>query len=167
MKIMLAAAALVILILPTSGHAQMASGAPATHSGAVAVPGPAEGLLDGSELSDWTAPYPQIESFCGDDIVSSHICQPGVNFSQAMADRMCQSYRAGHLPDIKVAPGGFLTIDGLDMLHFCDNFFPLSTGTSCQLGGAACELSAPAPLGSACECNTLQFGRVTGTVVKQ
>jgi hypothetical protein len=102
MKITLAAAALAILILPASGLAQTAPGAPNAQSGAPAIPGPAEdlptGVLPGSELSDWTAQYPETESFCGDDIVSRHICQPGGNFSQVMADRMCQSVLSRRSP---------------------------------------------------------------------
>jgi hypothetical protein len=82
-----------------------------------------------------------------------------------MTERMCQSYRAGHLPNIELALGGVITVKGLDMQHFCANL-SLSTGTSCQLGGAACELSTLAPLGSKCECY-LPSGPVPGTVGNQ
>jgi hypothetical protein len=40
------------------------------------------------------------------------------------------------------------------------------SGNSCQISFGSCPLSAPAPLNSKCECNTLQFGEVTGWVVK-
>lgn len=41
-----------------------------------------------------------------------------------------------------------------------------STGSTCQVSFGSCPLSAPAPLGSKCECNTLQFGEIAGWVVK-
>jgi hypothetical protein len=47
------------------------------------------------------------------------------------------------------------------------NDAPAGTGSSCQLSFGACELSAPAPLGSKCECNTRQFGPVSGSVVNR
>ena len=47
------------------------------------------------------------------------------------------------------------------------NDAPAGTGTSCQLTFGACELPAPAPLGSKCECNTIQFGPVAGWVVNR
>jgi hypothetical protein len=40
------------------------------------------------------------------------------------------------------------------------------SGSTCQVSFGSCLLSAPAPLKSKCECNTLQFGEVAGWVVK-
>jgi hypothetical protein len=170
MKITLVAAAFAIFILPLAVPAPAAPqdqppGASDAQNGLQAPPPPGQGLLPGSELSDWNARYPDVEKFCGDDVVSRHICQPSVNFSQTMAERMCQSYRAGHLPNIGLALGGIITVEGLDMAHFCANL-SFSTGTFCLLGGAACELSTPAPLGSKCECY-LPSGPVAGTVGNQ
>ncbi len=167
MKITLAAAAFAIFILPLAVPAPAAPqdqppGAPNAQNGLQAIPPPGQGLLPGSELSDWNARYPDSEEFCGDDAASRRICQPSVNFSQTMAEQMCQSYRAGRLPNIGLALGGIITVEELDIKHFCANFSP-STGTSCQIGGAECELSTPAPLGSKCECD-LPSGPVPGTV---
>jgi hypothetical protein len=174
MKITLAATAFaIIFILPLVVPAPAApqdqpTGVHNTQNGSP-IPGPGEDLppeTSGAEPFQWKDKYPDSEGFCSDDMVSRNICQPLVDNTPKVLARVCQSYRAGHLPNVTFHPGvGFVGVD-TDLQHFCDRFFSLSTGTTCQLGGAACELSTPAPLGSKCEC-TLPFGPVVGTVVNQ
>jgi hypothetical protein len=158
MKITLAATAFAIFILPLAFPAPAApqgqpTGSPNTQNGSL-IPGP-EDLppeTSGSEIFQWKDKYPDSEGFCNDDMVSRNICQPLVDNTPKVLARVCKSYRAGHLPNVTFHPGvGFVGVD-TDLQHFCDRFFSLSTGTTCQLGGAACELSTPAPLGSKCEC---------------
>jgi hypothetical protein len=173
MKITLAATAFAIFILPLAVPAPVApqgqpTGVPNTQNGS-AIPGPGEDLppeTSGSESFQWKDKYPDSEGFCSDDMVSRNICQLLVDNTLKVLARVCQSYHAGHLPNVTFQPGvGFVGVD-TDLQHSCDRFFPLSTGTTCQAGGAARELSTPAPLGSKCEC-TLAFGPVVGTVVKR
>jgi hypothetical protein len=152
--ITLAAIAFAILILPLAGYAQNSS----------PIPAPGVGLLPGSELSPSPEQYQGQEPFCSDDIVSRTLCQPLVDNTPKVMGLVCQSYRAGNLPDVTFHPGaGFVSVSDTDLQQFCDRFFPLPTGTLCQLDGAECKLPAPMPLGSKCQC-TLPFGAVAGTV---
>jgi hypothetical protein len=123
-------------------------------------------LMAGSELCQFNDTYPQTDKFCSDDIVSRTLCQPLVDNTPKVMGRVCQSYRAGNLPDVNFHPSAyFIGVGDIDLRQFCDRFFPLS-GTLCELGGAECKLATPMPLGSQCECN-LPSGPVAGTVASQ
>jgi hypothetical protein len=123
--------------------------------------------MAGSELCQFNDTYPQTDAFCSDDIASRSFCEPLVDNTPKVMGNVCQSYRAGNLPDVHFHPGaGFFDFGETDLRQFCDRFFPLSTGTLCELGGAECKLPRPMPLGSQCKCN-LPSGSVAGTVASQ
>jgi hypothetical protein len=128
-----------------------------------ALPGPGEDLpFNDSELQRAPEQYQGQEPFCGDDVVSKIICKPATQYTSQKAAVMCQSFREQHLPNFKIGLSwGFASVDITSMQEYCDHFFPL-VGILCRSDSVTCELQSPAPVGSDCDCYTVQFGLVPG-----
>jgi hypothetical protein len=174
MKFKLAATALpfltLVLVLAAPGSPQAQEGSGTQGRPSQALPGPGEGLppgiFNGLELQH-NEPYQAEQPFCGDDIVSRIICRPAAHYTSQTAAAMCQSFYDGNLPNLQLSVGTELVnVSVIDMKTYCSHFFP-QQGISCRTNYGQCALQAPAPVDSDCQCNTVQFGAISGKVVNK